>query len=348
MQDKNQSPFESYELFKQQFDQGLHQLLDQQQLSTFILVLANSTQHKALFDELQPKLREQFNYFVKKYSDLLEQGNQIDVVDEDFLVFLKMYMLGFESIKLTEHRNEAEWHCQFNHIRSFRPRRISSFHNDQEITAPYDKYTFNFNKPFMQKECFWAGELNNKKIDLFFNKYPFAEYHGLFVPEREACLPQFLDESMHQYMWQLMDLLGSTMPGVGFGYNSYGAYASVNHLHFQMFVEPDGFPVKSPEWKHNGGSYSYPLDIFKYDDLQSSWQKLHQLHKARQPYNVLYSSNEVFVIPRQVQGATKVPDWSSGFTWYELCGGMLMFNYKDYQQVKTLDIVNTLSSLNLS
>ncbi len=347
MQKIYNTPFESYELFKQQFDQGLHQLLDQQQLSTFILVLANSTQHKELFDELQTKLQDQFVYFVNMYRELLEHGNQIDVVDEDFLVFLKIYMLGFENIKLTHHRTEDAWHCQFNHIRSFRPRRISSFHNDKEITAPYDKYTFNFNKPFMQNECFWAGELNNKKIDLFYNKYPFAEFHGLVVPDREACLPQYLDQEMHQYMWEVMEILDETMSGIGFGYNSYGGYASVNHLHFQMFVEPDGFPVKSAEWKHNGGKKQYPIKVYKYNDMVSSWEKLNQLHKEKQPYNLLYSSSEIFIIPRRVQGSVEVPVWSSGFTWYEVCGGMLLFNHEDYQAVTSFDLEKNLSSLNL-
>lgn len=337
------NPFTSLEYFREQFNQGLHELLDHEKLGTFILVLANATQHDSLFSELQPKLLKQFKNLKANYKEALAQGNQLKEVEEDLLVFLKIAAIGFENINLTQTKELGNWQCQFNHLRSFRPRRLSGFHNEKEMFIPFDKYAFHFNKPFMAKECFWQGELNGKQIDLFYNKYPFADCHGLFVPERETSLPQLLTESLHQYMWQVTEQLSNTLPGVGFGYNSYGAYASVNHLHFQMFIEPTGLPVSASHWQHNGGEKNYPVSVIKKTNVNEAWQSIVELHNLKQPYNVLYTANEIYIIPRKAQGSVDVPEWSSGFTWYELCGAMLMFNRDDYLGVREVTINELLS-----
>ena len=331
-------PFTSLEYFTEQFNQGLHKLLDHEKLGTFILVLANATQHDALLSELKPKLLAQFNILKANYQHALLNGNQLNEVEEDLLVFLKIAAIGFENIKLTQIREQGNWQCQFNHLRSFRPRRLSGVYNQNEMFIPFDEYAFHFNKPFMAKECFWQGELNGKQIDLFYNKYPFADCHGLFVPQRESALPQLLTETMHQYMWQVTEQLTNTLPGVGFGYNSYGAYASVNHLHFQMFIEPKGLPVTSSHWQHNGGTENYPLTVIKKTNVNEAFQSIVELHNLKQPYNVLYTANEIYIMPRKAQGSVEVPEWSSGFTWYEMCGAMLMFNRDDYLGVGEKEI----------
>jgi len=336
-------PFTSLEYFREQFNQGLLKLLDYEKLGTFILVLANATQNKTLFAQLQPKLLAQFNTLKTSYQHALLNGNQLNEVEEDLLVFLKIAAIGFENIKLTQIREQGSWQCQFNHLRSFRPRRLSGVHNQKEMFIPFDEYAFNFNKPFMAKECFWQGELDGKQVDLFYNKYPFADCHGLFVPERQSKLPQLLTESLHQYMWQVTEQLSQTLPGVGFGYNAYGAYASVNHLHFQMFIEPKGLPVTANQWQHNGGAETYPVTVIKKTNANDAWQSLIELHNSKQPYNVLYTANEIYIIPRKAQGSVDVPDWSSGFTWYEMCGAMLMFNRDDYVNVDEVRIYELLS-----
>jgi len=336
-------PFQSIEIFREQFNHGLYHLLDSQSLGTFILCLANASQDKNLFAQLKSKLCEQYLYFTEQYKADLQHGNQLDLVEEDLLVFLKLHIIGFDNIRLTQQRVESHWQCQFNHIRSFRPRRISSFHDDTEITAPYDRYTFNFNKQFMQKECFWQGEFSGKQLDLFYNKYPFANLHGICVPEKNLCLPQMLTEEMHHYIYQVCQQLEMTLPGVGFGYNSYGAYASVNHLHFQMFIDSQGLPVTSLKWQHNGGNDVYPLKVIRCNDSQQAWNHINELHQQKQPYNLLYYKADVYIMVRKVQGSVDVPIWSSGFTWYELSGAMLMFNQDDYLHIHEDDIYKFLS-----
>jgi len=339
------NPFTSLAYFREQFNQGLHDLIEHEKLGTFILVLANATQHENLFAELQPKLLAQFKTLQANYQHALLHGNQLNEVEEDLLVFLKIAAIGFENIKLTQIRPQGHWQCQFNHLRSFRPRRLSGFHNEKEMFIPFDEYAFHFNKPFMAKECFWAGKLNGKQIDLFYNKYPFAVLHGLFVPERESCLPQMLTQKLHEYMWRVTEQISHTLPGVGFGYNSYGAYASVNHLHFQMFVDEQGLPITNNHWQHNGGDEHYPINVIKHSYVHDAWQSLVELHNLKQPYNVLYTANEIYIMPRKAQGSVDVPEWSSGFTWYEMCGAMLMFNRDDYLGVGEKEISGLLGDV---
>ena len=342
------NPFKSLEYFRDQFNQGLHELLIHEKLGTFILVLANATQHESLFAGLQPKLLQQFNSLKANYQNALAQGNQLKEVEEDLLVFLKIVAIGFENIKLTQTRQQGNWQCQFNHLRSFRPRRLSGSNNKKVMSIPFDDNAFHFNKPFMAKECFWQGELNGKQIDLFYNKYPFADCHGLFVPQRESKLPQLLTESLHQYMWQVTEQLSHTLPGVGFGYNSYGAYASVNHLHFQMFMEPKGLPVTDSHWQHNDGVKTYPVTVIKKTNVNDAWQSFIKLNNLKQPYNVLYTANEIYIMPRKAQGSVDVPEWSSGFTWYEMCGAMLMFNRDDYLSLVEKEISDLLGENELA
>jgi len=332
------TPFSSPQYFRQQFNQGLSRLLEKQQLGTFILCLANATNDAELFEQLKHALQAQYNLLLSKYREALNSGVQINTVEEDFLVFLKLHMLGFDNIQLTQLRSESHWQCQYNQLRSFRPARISGFQHNGEIFTAFSENQFNFNKPFMAKECFWSGDYNNKKLDLFYNKYPFCDMHGLIVPQREDCFPQFLIEGMHHYIWQLSSDLAETLPGVAMAYNSYGAYASINHLHFQMFISQQGLPVSNSCWKHNGGEYNYPLKVYASNNQAESWRIIDELHHRKQAYNLLYMPNEIFIMPRQVQGSIDVPTWSSGFTWYELSGAMLLFNKADYNALNDIEI----------
>ncbi|MDH5472303.1 MAG: hypothetical protein OEY61_05550 [Gammaproteobacteria bacterium] len=340
------SPFTSIDEFRKEFNKGLHDLAKQDGLGAFILVCANATVHEDMFDEFRSILEKQYQELYARYRKSFLEGCDVDVVDEDLLVFLKLHTIGFESIRHNEDRQEGVWKIQFNHLRSFRPRRITRFIHEG-LSEPYNGDNFNFNKPFMARECFWSGVLNGRDVDLFYNKYPFADFHGLLVMDRKSCKPQLLRKKDHDYVFKLAAELDDNLPGVGFGYNSYGAYASVNHLHFQMFIDTEGLPVADQCWVHNGGEKEYPVACYVFESIKSSWQLIRELHDQQQPYNILYLPGRVFVFPRKTQGMVDVPGWSSGFTWYELSGGMISFNYDDYKGLKSAAVEKHLSELKL-
>ena len=340
-------PFKSLKSFRQQFNQGLHLLADKPKMGTFILCLANASHDPQLFDELKVALKKQYHALLFQYQAVMQGEKKLDAAEEDLLVFLKIQALGFNAIELAQQRKEGEWLCQFNQLRSLRPRRMAEFQHSGEMFVPFVESQFHFNKPFMAKECFWLGKFHGKTIDLFYNKYPFADLHGLIVPERESCLPQLLIHDMHSYIWEMTSELSKTLPGVAHGYNSYGAYASVNHLHFQMFVDPQGLPVTQKNWKHNGGKADYPLHVLKCADMELAWEIISDLHYKKQPYNLLYMPDEIYIMPRKVQGSTDVPDWSSGFTWYELSGAMLLFDEPHYNELSAENISALLAELSV-
>jgi ATP adenylyltransferase/5',5'''-P-1,P-4-tetraphosphate phosphorylase II len=341
------APFSSLEVFREQFNLGLHKLAEQGGFGPFILACANAVGDQKLLNDIRPQLQNQYQELYELCRNAFAKGRNVDVVDEDLLVFLKLHAIGFESVRESESRREGVWKIQFNHLRSFRPKRIAQFVHLGAISEPFNEDRFNFNKPFMARECFWRGELLGRNIDLFYNKYPFADLHGLLVVDRQDGLPQLLELDDHQYVFALCEALEDRFKGVGFGYNSYGAYASVNHLHFQMFVDAEHLPVTDAQWQHNGGTKTYPANCYAFDTSSAAWNYIQTLHKSSQPYNVLYVPGRIFVFPRKTQGTVDVPTWSSGFTWYELSGGFVVFNRDDYKNLRAENIEHYLQQLRI-
>ena len=339
-------PFASLQTLQHAFISGLTGLLKKGGLGPFILVCANASFDKRIGVATADGLVALYNSLSTEFVDALPKGKPIDVVDEDLLVFLKLHAVGFDRLQATETRFSGPWEVQYNQLRSFRPKRIST-QVPQTLHLPFDEVGFHFNKPFMQMEALWSGKLSGRDATLYFNKYPFADFHALLVPERESCLSQFLSEAHHCYMWAVTQELASTLDGAGFGYNSLGAFASVNHLHFQMFVKPSGLPVMREQWRHNGGNMAYPTHCTAFDTPASAWEYISGLHKNNTPYNLLYSKGRLYVFPRQKQGCYLQPLWTSGFAWLEMAGGMITFNRESYLELDQTTIEQALAKLTL-
>jgi len=321
--------FVSEAAFRRRFEQRLGQLLDAGSMNLFILVAANASFDARLWEGLGSRLRSQYDALQLSLLRAQEQGQRIDEADDDLLVFLKMSQAGMAPLQLTEQRSVGPWEVQFNQLRSFRPLRNSQ-RPMTSIRASYDAAAFNFNKPFMQQEIIASGELLGRRVDLYYNKYPFVELHGLLVPDREQCYPQFLFKAMHDDVWRLVEKLSETLPGIRVGYNALGAFASVNHLHLQLFVREQALPVEQAQWAHNAGSQDYPVSCRVFDEPQSAWRYIAHLHERNEAYNLLYTPGRLYCMPRRKQGDFELPGWSNGFSWYELCGGMITFNHEDW------------------
>lgn len=324
-----QYPFSSPVEFRQAFLKGLQRLLESAELGSYILVHANASFDRVLGDPLGPALRRRFSELDRKYRSRLEAGRKLEGAADDLLVFLKLMVIGFDGVQPTARRSAGPWEVQFNHLRAFRPARMSE-RKLTGISAPFDPKAFHFNRRFLRKEVFWAGELLGTPVELLYNKFPFVDLHSLLVPEREAELPQLLTPDYHRYLWNLTAQLGETLSGIGFGYNSYGAHASVNHLHFQMFVREEPLPVSASRWRHNGGHEDYPAHCERFDDLTRAWGRVAQLHQRELSYNLVYLPGLLYLLPRPKQGDCRHADWSAGHAWYEMSGGVTAFNRIDY------------------
>lgn len=329
--------FASPAAFRRAFERGLEHLLELGGLNLFILVAANAGFEASLFDALRERLQLHYRRHSERLHEAFTHGNLVDEADDDLLVFLKIACIGFDALVPTEQRQAGPWEVQFNHLRSFRPLRGSQ-RPMTSIQAPFESQGFHFNKPFMQQEVLWSGELQGTHFNLYYNKYPFVDLHSLLVPEPERCLPQYHREDMHVFLWRLVAQLAEGLPGIRVGYNALGAFASVNHLHYQLFLRDRPLPVEQSQWRHNGGDDSYPVDCRCFTSADQAWRFVDALHARNEAYNLLYAPGRMYCMPRRKQGDFSLAEWSNGFSWYEMCGGMITFNHQDYTRLQEVQI----------
>ena len=271
-------------------------------------------------------------------------GHVLDDADDDLQVFRQLMAMGISRLQHTEFKFLRRWELQFNPLRALRPPRMTGA-PVQGISAPFNPDGFNFNRPYLRKEILWAGSLAGRHTALFYNKFPFVDLHGLLVPEPRREQPQLLNEEDHNYVWELTQELASTLPDVGFGYNSYGAFASVNHLHFQMFQRDHALPIANPQWRHNGGALAYPATCFRFSAAGPAWRFIAELHRREISYNLIYLPNRLYCLPRLKQDAYQQPAWTGGFAWYEMAGGYTTYSAEDFEAVDSTDIEAALKQL---
>lgn len=342
-----QSPFSSPEDFRSAFEVGLTRLLnDHDELGVYILVLANACFDPKIWSHLSTPLQIKFAKLSEDFIKRQNSGLVSDDVEDDVEVFRQLLEMKFDYLCATESRLVGPWELQYNQLRSLRPPRATN-EQVEGISAPFDRDRFHFAKTFLQKEIFWQGELSGRETALFYNKFPFVELHGLLVPEPSKEYPQFLRREDHDYVWELVNSLEASLPGVGFGYNSYGAYASVNHLHFQMFIREQPLAVAAANWYHNGGLEEYPAVCHRFESAASSWDFIDQLHEKETAYNLIYLPGRLFCLPRPKQGASPSLSWSGGFAWHEMAGEFTAFKRNDFLRLEAAELAQALASASI-
>lgn len=330
------SVFSSTREFRNVFEQGLTMLLTHCGVGEFILVCANASIEPKIEKHLSAAIRHCFEEYEKEIAEHPEK-----IIDssheDDIAVYFHMEALGIENVGLSRSRMEGPWELQFNKMRSFRPKR-NSVKRIETTCIDYDSDAFHFNKPFLKDEIMWHGEVLGREVDLFYNKFPFAPLHSLLVIEKEKCIPQYLQREYHEYVWSLTEALEENIPGIGFGYNAMGAFSSVNHLHFQLFVRLEAMPVERDTWVHNGGPREYPIQCAVFEDVSEAWSYIDKLHQENITYNLLYRPGHIYCFPRNFQGTFRQAGWTTGFTWIDLCGEILVPKTIDYEVISSDDI----------
>ncbi len=318
------------------FDSRLADLVDADSLGVFILALANASFESSSFEKLRPAFAAAFGAWCERL-DVGDESVRAAPAD-DVAVLRRLRDLGFDRLASTRRRQVGCWELQFNQMRALRPPRMSHA-VVRDLYRPFDPEGFHFNRPFLRKEIFWEGELEGVPVRLLYNKFPFAELHGLLVPYPADCRPQYLSEESHRLAGGLIRRLGRSLPGVGFGYNARGAYASVNHLHFQMFLRSGArYPIESPHWQHNGGTRPYPLPARHFSDAHSAWGHVQRLHETGTAYNLLYRPDGLYVVERAMQGSYEHSCWTGGFAWSELAGSITTSDAEAFAQLREGDL----------
>jgi hypothetical protein len=337
------APLASVDALQDAFTTGLGRLLaDGAGIGAFVLVLANASYDPSLRDALDRPLRRRFETLARECGQALAAGRQPDGPADDVAVFVRLMEIGLAALEPCRRRRVGPWEVQLNPLRALRPARAAG-RPPAGLHVPFDPAGFHFNRPFLRQEAFWSGRLGGIDVELLYNKFPFADRHAILVPERLACRPQYLTEDRHRWVWGLVEGLADTLPGVGVGYNSLGAYASVNHLHFQMFVRTEALPVALGCWRHNGGRHPYPANCECFTDRQIAWQRLAQLQADESSFNLIYLPGRLYCLPRRRQGDYALPAWCSGQAWYELAGGAIVFDAGDFEAMRAGDIASALA-----
>lgn len=331
------TPFDDPVQFETIFTDGLRRLAQESDLGVFILAAANASSEAGLFADLTPHLQAQFDRLRTDLRQELLQGKCLRAPQDDLIVFLQLTLMEMSALQVTEERRLGPWIVQFNALRALRPGRATS-RKDIRLALPFDANGFHFDRDFLRREVFWEGQLDKLPVRLLYNKFPFARMHAILVPEPARHLPQFLTARHHRYAFSLVKDLAAGLPGLGLAYNSLGAYASVNHLHFQLFVEPAGLPVHADQWQHNGGANPYPANCRAYNDADRAWEAIDSLHRQGRAYNLLYTGGRVLVFPRPAQDTREPPSWGPGFAWYEMCGAVVTSNRDTFEQLRAEDI----------
>lgn len=212
-------------------------------------------------------------------------------------------------------------------------KRPTEFRVDQ-VLQPFDDNKFNFTK-VGQEEALFRFEPSNDDMTRYFpsapvmpesnspnivaiNVSPIEYGHVLLIPRIFDSLPQMIDHV--SFLTALRFAKEAADPFFRVGYNSLGAFATINHLHFQAYYLQVPFPAeKAPSRKvseakgipHNGVVISqllkYPVRglVFEggntMEDLSNAVaSSCIRLQGSNVPFNVLISDSgkRVFLFPQ--------------------------------------------------
>ena len=327
--------------FRQDFGEGLTRMLAPDAPGAYILALANSLQSSALRAQLAAALANNFSQLKTAFA-----AGELNAAADDMDVFRQLLEINPDALNTSRTMQAGDWVLQLNSMRALRPPRAAA----QVVTELYQAFNnekFNFNKAFLRPEILWEGPCQDIALRVLYNKFPLAPWHVLIVPNPAHGNAQLLTRNYHQLAAQLVVQQHAVLPGLTLGYNSLGAFASVNHLHFHGVIRERELPVESNQWRHHGGEREYPLALKVFATADDSWDEIERLHAASQAYNILYTQKGVYVMARKFQNSVEVPVILRGAGWPELCGEITLTSMQDVTGDTADDIMRGLTLLSV-
>jgi len=280
-----------------------------------------------------------------------------------------------------------EFVAQLNEGRA-QKKRQTEFKMDN-VCQDFDTKKFNFTKA-KQGEVLFQFEMSvddftscyeEKKIVesnasfVYINISPIEYGHVLLVPKVLKCIPQQM--STECLLTALHMSVEVHNPCFKFGFNTLGAYASINHLHFQGYFLNAPFPVERVETEYLKGFTNkgekelrvsklldYPVRAFVFElgaDLEELAREVsgacNKLESKNIPYNLLIvdCGARVFLFPQKFdenKRAGVIPedvlDTQVNPACFEIGGHMVMKRSQDYKELTEEKICEILSYASLS
>jgi len=236
---------------------------------------------------------------------------------------------------------------QYNFVRGYRPRRQAR-KADIPLNLPFEPKKFNYAVKECDPEKFASSKYDsNLSIDFLFNRYPFAPYHFLWVPNRKTGQHnQYLspneDAAIIEAAWSFVVAEGLG-EAIRLCYNSNGAHASVNHLHLQGFFLTNEWepPIERLIRNHDGSSG--PLSchfcgarwISKSDGVKGLKDFIGEMngryfkYKEKIAYHFCMIPHGIACFPRKHQGDEKYfallqeAAFTTGYAFFEMLGEII-------------------------
>ncbi|GJM92291.1 hypothetical protein PR202_ga08745 [Eleusine coracana subsp. coracana] len=216
-----------------------------------------------------------------------------------------------------------------------------------------------------------SSDLSPFLCKLFKEVSPIGYCHGLLIPRIQDCLPQRIDQE--SFLLAMYVAREASNPFFRVGYNSLGAFATINHLHFQAYYLKVQYPVEKAATEKlttlsTGVCISllmqYPVRGFalqggtSLEDLSHVVSKICIfLQENNSPFNVLISEcgKRVFLLPqcyaeKQLLGkaSQEFLDMMINPAIWELSGHLILKRRKDYDEASEATICRFLVEASLS
>ncbi|GLU23810.1 hypothetical protein SLE2022_397880 [Rubroshorea leprosula] len=264
-------------------------------------------------------------------------------------------------------------------------KRPTEFRVDK-VLQPFDGNKFNFTK-VGQEEVLFQFEASEDGEAQFFpdapidtenspsvvaiNVSPIEYGHVLLIPRILECLPQRIDHE--SFLLALYMAAEAGNPYFRLGYNSLGAFATINHLHFQAYYLGVPFPIEKAATKKittlkDGVVISellnYPVRglVFEGGNTVQDFANTVSdacicLQENNIPYNVLISDcgKRIFLVPqcyaeKQALGEVSLEllDTQVNPAVWEISGHMVLKRKKDYVEASEENAWRLLAEVSLS
>ncbi|KAM7504215.1 hypothetical protein LguiB_003119 [Lonicera macranthoides] len=264
-------------------------------------------------------------------------------------------------------------------------KRPTEFQVDK-VLQPFDGNKFNFTK-VGQEEVLFQFEASEDEVQFFpnapidienspsvvaINVSPIEYGHVLLIPRVLERLPQRIDRESFLLALHMAAEAGS--PYFRLGYNSLGAFATINHLHFQAYYLAVPFPIeKAPTGKtttfNDGVKISeilnYPVRGLVFESGLRAIEDLSNavsdscicLQDNNIPYNVLISDSgrRIFLLPqcyaeKQALGevSAELLDTQVNPAVWEISGHMVLKRKEDYEEASEENAWRLLAEVSLS
>ncbi|XP_039057258.1 GDP-L-galactose phosphorylase 1-like isoform X2 [Hibiscus syriacus] len=280
--------------------------------------------------------------------------------------------------------DEYGFFAQLNEGRHLK-KRPTEFRVDK-VLQPFDGNKFNFTKVGQEEVLFqfkasYDGEAQyfpNSPIDVenspsvvAINVSPIEYGHVLLIPQIFECLPQRINRE--SFLLALYMAAEAGNPYFRLGYNSLGAFATINHLHFQAYYLAVSFPIeKAPTKKLTtfiGGVVvsellEYPVRGLVFvggNTVENLSDTVSDacicLQENNIPYNVLICDcgKRIFLLPqcyaeKQALGevSPELLDTQVNPAVWEISGHMVLKRWKDYDDASEENAWRLLAEVSLS